>query len=308
MNWKLKSAIQRGCSVLPWGSETVYYRLQRTFGSLRHVAAPTRMLEEMASLASWLNDAGVNIEGARILEVGTGRRLDMPLGFYLAGCGAIDTFDLHRYLKFELVRRWIALISLHPALTESVVAPIASPGLASRLQALSTVRNEAELLKLTSIEYHAPADASQTGLEAGGIDIHTSYTVFEHVPPRALQDILQEARRVLSPRGVVLHHIDPSDHFSHDDRSIDSINFLQFSEKEWNRYAGNQFAYHNRLRCCEYRSLFEACGFKILRWEESVDDRAMERLKSGFALDAQFREMPSEALCGAVVRILARPH
>ena len=61
MNWKLKAAIQRTCELLPAGSETVYYGLQRTLGSLRRPTPPTFMFKEAAGLSSWLSDAGLSI-------------------------------------------------------------------------------------------------------------------------------------------------------------------------------------------------------------------------------------------------------
>ena len=65
--------------------------------------------------------------------------------------------------------------------------------------------------------------------------------MFEHIPSPVLKAILNEANRVLAPNGVALHHIDPSDHFSHDDAAISPINFLRFSEAQWERLTGNQF-------------------------------------------------------------------
>ena len=63
--------------------------------------------------------------------------------------------------------------------------------------------------------------------------------------------------------GITIHFIDLSDHFQHQDKSITSINFLHYSEKEWERIAGNQFAYCNRLRAGDYLALFEEAGFDV---------------------------------------------
>ena len=40
-----------------------------------------------------------------------------------------------------------------------------------------------------------------------------------------------------------MHFVDLSNHFQHQDQSITRINFLKFSDLEWNRIAGNEFAY-----------------------------------------------------------------
>ena len=85
MHWKLKAAIQSACGALPWGAETFYYGLQSNFGSLRRPISPEPFFREAVSLSQWLEGAGTSIRGARVLEVGTGRRVDLPLGLSLAG-------------------------------------------------------------------------------------------------------------------------------------------------------------------------------------------------------------------------------
>ena len=310
MNWRVKAAIQRACATLPVGAEPVYYGIQTAAGRLRKPAPPWErdMLRAAPELVSWLRVAGVPFEGCRVMEVGTGRWLDLPLGLFLAGAGSVDTFDLHRYLKPSLAEQGAASLASHPEKVEQLFLPVADrDALLGRLRVLSTARTLERIMECARIRYHAPADAAATGLPAGSIDAHVSYTVFEHIPAAVLRDILLEARRVLSPGGVVLHHIDPSDHCSHDDPSITPINFLQFSDEEWERRAGNQFAYHNRLRVHEYREIFERCGYEILRWEEHIDRRSLEALKSGFPLDPRFRAMFPQELCCTVVRVMARP-
>ena len=50
--------------------------------------------------------------------------------------------------------------------------------------------------------------------------------------------------------------VDYSDHFSHSDQTISSINFLRYSDDEWQRYAGNRYMYMNRLRHDDVLALF----------------------------------------------------
>ena len=121
----------------------------------------------------------------------------------------------------------------------------------------------------------------KTGLPAESIDIQFSYTVFEHIPEEVLAGILQEASRVLAQTGFCLHHIDPSDHYSHDDGRISKVNFLQFSDEEWNRHAGNQFAYHNRSRAADFKRLFEESGHRLLEFEPYCDERSLSELRAG---------------------------
>jgi hypothetical protein len=305
MNWKLKSAVQRMCASLPAGQEDVYYLLQRTLGSLRRPPDPLPMLRECGRLIQLLAESGISIDGARVMEIGSGRRLEMPIGFYLGGAAAIISYDLHRYLKPELVMRSLGAIRAHRETVRGFFAP--SAGVSERLDRICSVTGFSQLVELARIEYRAPADAAATGLHSGSIDIQTSYTVFEHIPADVLKAILLEANRVLAPNGVALHHIDPSDHFSHEDPSISPINFLQFTAPRWDRYAGNQFAYHNRLRADEYAAIYEASGHRIVRWIPKVDQPSLELLRDGFPLDAQFSGKPAEVLCTSVLQVLSRP-
>ena len=123
----------------------------------------------------------------------------------------------------------------------------------------------------------------------------------------AKSNILVEANRLLSTQGVALHHIDLSDHFSHGDRKIPAINFLQFSDAEWRKYAGNRLAYTNRLRVNEYQEIYRDCSQRILQIQSEVDGRSINVLKEGFALDPRFQGLAPETVCTRTVRILSRP-
>jgi SAM-dependent methyltransferase len=308
MNWRVKAAVQRVCSALPWGSEALHYGLQRTLGKLRNPASPAAMLEEAVILCGVLRDAGVRTADARVLEVGTGRRVDIPFGLFLAGAEEIHTVDLHRYLKPALVEHSLSWLRQNEQAVAAIYAPLGTGfDFKQRYRALTSAGDTAAALRAARIHYYAPADAANTALPAGSIDIHTSYTVFEHIPREKLREILKEARRLLAPSGVVLHHIDLSDHFYQEDANITKINFLQFSDEKWDRYSNNQFAYHNRLRTNEFRALFEECGYEILSWHECIDERALALLNSGFRIDNRFVGLSPEILCCDIVRVLARP-
>ena len=152
------------------------------------------------------------------------------------------------------------------------------------------------LLRLMNVEYVAPADATRLALASASVDYHVSYAVLEHVPPETIHGLLREARRVLRPGGMLLHVIDPSDHFSHEDGSITTVNFLRFGDSEWQRIAGNKFAYHNRLRAHEYPELFTRAGVRVIRQQQKLDETALRALRDGFPLHERFRGVPLEQL------------
>jgi SAM-dependent methyltransferase len=310
MNWRAKSLIQNFCAALPVGSDAVYYGLQRHFGSLRNPPPPGPLLSEAADFARWLRGAGVSIQGLRCFEVGTGRRVDLPFGLYLLGASHTHTFDLNPYLRMEIVESSLKWMRENRAEVEAMLMPEADDkdDFRHRLDALLSARTAADAVQQAQVHYHAPADAAQSGLPAGSIDLHYSYTVNEHIPAEVLDAILREACRVLSPDGIALHHVDPSDHFSHEDKSISAIHFLQFTPEEWAAHGSNRFAYHNRLRAHEHAEIFRRSGLQIIREKTSVDPRCMEELRNNFPLAAEFRKLTPEQVCGTVIRLMGRPN
>ena len=307
MHWKRKSTIQRACAALP-GKDAIYYFLQRHFGSLRQTPDPMPMLRGAAEIFLELAEMGHEVAGKRIMEIGTGRRLDMPVALYLCGARSVDTFDLHPYLREELVMASLGEMLRAKETVREMLGPVSdAEPLAKRFEVLAGVRNLEDLTQKTGIRYHAPADAARTKLADKSIDIQLSYTVFEHIPGPVLEGILRESNRVLADGGIACHHIDPSDHFAHEDKSIGFVNFLQFEEEEWSRYNDNQFAYHNRLRRSDYDRLYAAAQVEVICGIPIVDQAALAEVRKGFPLATPFRGREPEDLCTVVYRLYSRP-
>lgn len=160
-----------------------------------------------------------------------------------------------------------------------------------------------KFLSEANIVYLAPADASNIDLSDESVDYHISTTVFEHIPGEDIERILKEAKRILKKDGIAIHFIDLSDHFQHQDKSITGINFLRYSEKEWDKIAGNQFAYCNRLRVSDYLAMFEGLGFDVCRKEVQEDQEARESMRNGFVVDERFRDYSVDDLCATGFRV-----
>ena len=270
-------------------------------------------MPNLRDLVDIVNDltksASFSVEGKRVMEVGTGRRLDMPLGFYLLGAASVDTYDLHPYLKSELVEKALAAALRNREEIVSLYAPLAGKApLETRLKKLEPVRTAKEFCEVTGIRYHAPADATKTERPPASIDLQFSFTVFEHIPRPVLIGILKESNRVLAPGGLACHHIDPSDHFAHDDPSISFVNFLQFPESDWARYNDNQFAYHNRLRVDEYEQIYREASQEVMFWRTWKNERALKTLADGsLTLAEPYRGMKTDILATTAVRAISRP-
>jgi SAM-dependent methyltransferase len=308
MKWKHKAAIQFLISCLPHtAGSAAYYALQRHFGRLRkslpvsQLAAATTMVQHMAEHSTR------GLADGTVVEIGTGRGIALPTMLWLSGAKRIITVDLHCYLKEEIVREDILYLQNHRQEIFAQFEPFCD---ASRFacrfnELISGDYTVHALLEMMNVCYLAPSDARDLDMPRNSVDFHVSSNVLEHIPAPSIVDILNEGRRVLKPDGLLLHDIDCSDHFAHEDMNICNVNFLRFSERQWHRYAGNQFMYQNRLRVDDFHDLFECNDLHILRDSVTVDMRALAELRSGFPLHERFRNKSPEVNASTKIEIVA---
>ena len=310
MNWRQKAWIQTWISRLPsaWGYHA-YYQMQRRFGGLR-VTDPTSRMGGGVSIWRHLREQGQERADRFCLEIGTGWRLNTPIALWLLGAKQIITVDLHRYLKPELVFEDVQFLREHP---EKIAEIYPTEGLrGDRLERLLkcplTRTNCDALLELCQIQYLAPQDASALPLAGHSVDLEFSFNVFEHIPGPVLSHILTEGRRVLKPTGLSIHCVDYTDHFSHSDGSISSVNFLQYEDRDWDRLAGNRYMYMNRLRVDDFEQLFQGAGYQILTHVRDVDEAALRLLKNGeIPLATPYQDRSLEVLATAESWFVATP-
>lgn len=299
MHWKLKSKIQNAISLLPSAaSYEAYYWAQRHFGGLRRVDPTSRFI---AAIETWkrIQSQERSPAGKVFLEVGTGRVPIVPIAYWLMGAESTITIDLNPYLKEELIAECLSYISENE---DEILVLFGSLIDRRRLSALikfgtKSKLSTAEFFDLCQITYLAPGDAANTSLPEQHIDFHTSYTVFEHIPPSVLADILREGNRIIKNNGLFINRIDYSDHFSHSDKSISAINFLQYSDNEWAKYADNRYMYMNRLRHDDFLALFESVGQQIIAVEPNIDQRSEELIKTkSLSLNDRFSAKTEDVL------------
>lgn len=292
MKWTTKAKILSVLSILPpqFSYETHYW-MQKKFGGLRRINPNSRLLAGI-EICNLILKQGHTHKNGVFLEVGTGRRLNVPLALWLLGAGKVTTVDLNPYLKYELIVEDLEYIKCNrdeifrlfnhnSFMNERFNRLIDFDCRKSKLN---------DFLKMCSIEYIAPGDAANLDLPSKSVDFHISNSVLEHIPEDILKDILIEGNRIIKDDGLFIHRIDCSDHFSHDDKSISSINFLQYSDQEWAKYAENRYAYTNRLRVDDIEELYQKCGHKILISESETNKEAQELLEtSSIKLDDRFK-------------------
>ncbi len=299
MNWRLKSALLQAIERLPSSaSYATYYWLQRHLGRSQVVDVTTKLRH---GIATWthVTDQGRDPRGLTFFEVGSGRTLLVPVAYWLMGARRTITVDLHRYLSLDMVRESLRLIAADQVRIRALFGNRLD---SSRFDAMLDLGRRRDwpletFLDLCSIEYIAPGDAADTGLPSGSVDVHTSYTVFEHIPEDVIRRILAEGTRITGDHGIFVHRVDYSDHFYTFDKGITTINFLKYSDRAWRAYAGNRYAYTNRLRHDDMLRLFEDAGHRIVATRPDVDERALALLRSGtFRLNERFSAKPESVL------------
>lgn len=264
MHWRVKGAIQRVLGNLPAG-ERLHYLLQSKVGGLRRLDSEIEAkVEDWRLMIGHLRTAGFGVHGTRFFEMGTGWYTTFPFCLYLGGAASVITCDLNRHLRPPLVRAMTdALRAKLPMIAEETGRTLDEVN--ARYRALSTaVHRGASLESATSgcVRYRAPADASDTKLPAASVDVVFSNSVLEHVPGDVIAACLREARRILRPGGVVFHSVNCGDHYAYTDSKINQLNYLQFSDEEWQRW-NNAFLYQNRLRAIDFTTMAREAGFTI---------------------------------------------
>ena len=255
--WKLKSAAFAAINIL---GDTPLYYAQRYFGRGEHVPVSPSWAFHMENLKRF------SVENS--IEFGAGKHLGMALFLSQLKHHQIAV-DLFRQLDLSLVNKAIDSI---PDIPKN-----------------GNVQNTEDILKFYNIEYLAPLDASETSLASDSLDACVSTNTLEHIPTNVISAIWKEMYRVLKPGGIVSAKIDYSDHYSHTDKAISKLNFLLYSESDWEKYNhGNH--YQNRLRHQHHLDLLKQAGISIL--SESVQHKVApptgminERLLTGMESD-----------------------
>jgi hypothetical protein len=241
INWKLKAILYKLFSLL---------KLKKTFYFIqKHVTKRSRInITEINKLWVFHSDAIEDSKSKKILEVGAGKSLEQNI--YLSyKFGSIinqTAIDINNMLDFKLFN--------------DASAQIAN---LLKLKNKGDIKNISDLKTRYNITYIAPFKISELNIEEK-FDICISTTALEHFSILDLQNYLLDLKKVLNDNGLISSLIDYSDHYSHTDKNINTLNFLSYSKKEWEKY-NNSYLYQNRLRHQDYKKLFIDQGYKIVK-------------------------------------------
>jgi len=306
MHWRLKALLQKGLSRIP-GGETAHYALQRRFGGLRDFSGEfDSKIEDWSLMMGYLQRVGSSIRGARLLEVGTGWYPTFPWCCYLGGAASIVTIDLVPLLKEDLVRQSVDLLERHlPLIADRTGVPLEQVASKhARLRKAVAGSIDLDIVTEGVIRYHAPADARQSGLPDGSIDLVLSNSVLEHVPQQVVVELFREARRILTPTGLMVHGVNCGDHYAYVDRAVTQLNYLRYSDADW-QFWNSEFLYQNRLRAHAFTDMARAAGFEILLDTANPSERRLKEL-STVPVHPQFSGFTPEQLCVTSIDFVAR--
>lgn len=306
MDWRVKGLVQKVLGGVP-GGDKVHFLLQRRGGVLRNFETECDIkVEDWQLMMGHLRAAKQRVAGASFFEVGTGWYPAFPLLLYLAGAERIDTVDLQRLLRTELLLACAERMREHLPLIARLSGEDHSRLVTRHAELLCALYQGRSLDEASRgvITYRAPCDAAATGLPDATFDCVFSNSVLEHVPRDIIASCFTEARRILKPNGIAFHSVNCGDHYAYVDKTIDQLHYLQYSDAAWARW-NNRFLYQNRLRAIDFTELAKAAGFEL---EIDTSRPHPERLRqlARIQIDPVFAHYSREQLAITSVDFVAR--
>src|SRR5207244_6843996 len=110
------------------------------------------------------------------------------------------------------------------------------------------------------------------------------------------------SRRVLRRDGLAIHCAHCGDHYAYFDRSITSINYLSYSERNW-RFWNNRLLYQNRLRPQDFRELAESAGLETVLYKYNPNPALLEGL-GHLTIAPSFRKYSPAQLCSTSISLV----
>lgn len=265
--------------------QTLYHSLQKIqFKSID--SRLTANIKSYKTIVKMLEAHGSCLEGRNIIEIGSGWMPTMPYLFKLEGkCHQVFTYDINEHYD----NKYIDALNNH---FDDSGSPVA-------------IANSGKYHLPSFIKYHPKTDVSEAALPKSA-DLVFSRFVLEHVTPETITKIHRHLNK-LNDGTLVLHLISPSDHRAYTDKSVSYYDFLQYSQKEWNRVQ-TKFDYHNRLRLPQYIRLFVDAGFEILDIHYDVPEKDSEKYKAfkKLRIHSDYASYSEEELLAGSINILLR--
>ena len=303
MRWKINSRIKNLIAMLPdFIGDNVYYFIQRKFGGLKK--SDTLYLQNIAASKKIWTLIILSKKEPRnkvFFELGTGRVPEVPFYLWLMGADKIYTLDIQQLVKNNLISEFFQNVIKNENIIRDELGEFLIEERLNKFKSNILIKKESELIEfmesVMKIIYFPKLDAKKTSLLDNTIDFYFSNNVFEHINIESISDILIEQKRITKNNGLMINYIDYSDHFSHTDKSISSINFLQYDDISWSKYGANRFIYMNRLRHDDFINIFDKHSYNCIITEINREVNFNEIIKkNSFEIHESFRKKSKDTL------------
>tara|TARA_B100001093_G_scaffold519881_1_gene611086 strand:- start:1909 stop:2748 length:840 start_codon:yes stop_codon:yes gene_type:complete len=240
INWKLKSKIFSFIS---------FFQLDNLLYFIQKNITKKSRIEINCIIDDWIyhQENLISMKSPSIIEFGAGKNLSQNI--FLSNFFSKQTLvDLNTMIDFQLVNSAIEKIANLDKSFKNI-----------------KIKNLSDLSKYYNIEYIAPLNLITTkNFNSDQFDGCISTNTLEHIPNDQLYEIFYKLKIIIKNEGIVSAVIDYSDHYSHTDRQIGPLNFLQYSTNEFKKYNHNNH-FQNRMRHNDYKKIFQELGYEIIK-------------------------------------------
>jgi SAM-dependent methyltransferase len=302
-NWRRKALLYKIFDAISKDA-TLFKSARLAGGRIRNFQLIERQ-GAIVEMAHMLEKGEVTICGKNLIELGTGWHPYLAALFYGMGASKIIMIDILSNIEQDAVSKTISFLKEHIREMAQIIK-IPEEQLRHRFNELDPESNPwRDLWRSKGISYHAPFDFTDTGWNSESVDMIYSNCCLGYIPTPVLVRIFAECSRLLRPGGSIVHNVHIYDDYSNSDPNILPINFLTFSDQEWNRIGNSRFHYQNRLRPADYLAICSDAGLTptyVERTQLVLDPRRLERS----SLAEEFRDLPEEELLCAHLLLVAQ--
>ncbi len=242
-NWRMRRKFEAG-------------KIETGHGSTHKGKSVAQSLDYInAQFSDYLKYSGLDekqLEGKRVLELGSGDNVGLALRFLAAGAARVFCLD-----KFYSVRNPEQQLEIYRALRASLSSPHQR-----RFDEAVSVDSSLEInsQRLTCIYGVELSDAATSlGVDKQSFDLIISRAVIEEI--YCPDEVFEVTDKLLAPGGLVLHKIDLSDYGIFSGANMHPLTFLTIPERIYRMMASDS-GIPNRKLIGYYREKVKALGYK----------------------------------------------
>jgi|GEM_PF-6505906 len=291
--WRRRALLYQVIGAIPYSSQ-VLNSVRNRFGRLKNWDLTGRQpaINEMIYI---LNQVKKSVEDKTLAEIGAGWHPYMAALFYGMGAKKIFLTDVAANIRPEYVLQTLQyLIDNVGKISER--SGVSESQLLERWNELNPDSEPWRVdWKKKGIIYLAPFNFADTKWANESVDMIYSNSCLGYVPESVLTGIFSESARVLRPGGWVSHNITTYDDYSIYDLDVSPLNFLTFSQNEWQRIGNSNLHYQNRLRPENYLTLCRDAKMTVSFSERKALCYNLE-IQERISLDEQYSTLPDEEI------------